>query len=238
MIQKRHYRKLIKGSILVLAFIAIYYAVSEIPLVKHYFSNPEELKTTIQSLGILAPLAIIFLQFFQTTISIIPSQITTIAAGFIFGPVLGTIYSLIGAFLGSMLTFHLAKKYGKELALKLFDQQDLNHFKHIFQKKPNWSLFLARIAPLFPNDLVSFGAGLTNIKLWNFNLISSLGFLVQLIILTYFGSELATGEVSTPLILITIVVTVFFFIALFEKQIKHLFFKDLHKVEKTLETKI
>lgn len=230
MIKKKHYK--LKFLILALIIIALYFLLSESPLVQHYLSNPVLIKNFILSFGLLAPLAIILLQAFQTTISIIPSQITTIAAGFIFGPYLGLFYSLIGAFFGSMLTFLLARKYGKNLALKLFEKKDLVHFNLLFKQHRLWTLFLARMAPLFPNDLVSFGAGLTSIKLKNFNFISTSGFIIQMTILSYFGSELSTGQLSLPLIIISLTVSCFLLIALFETQIKKMIIKDFHKLEK------
>jgi len=230
MIKKRHHK--IRYIFLILILIAVYFLVSESTIVKQFISDPDSLKRLVLNFGILAPLAIIILQFFQTTISIIPSQITTIIAGFIFGPFLGLLYSLIGAFFGSMFVFLLARKYGKNLALKFFEKKDLIHFNVFFRQKKLWTLFLARITPLFPNDLVSFCAGLTKIKLRNFNLISSIGFIIQMIILTYFGAELSTGKISSSLIIISIVVTLLLLIAIFEKKIKKIIIKDYHKIEK------
>ncbi len=232
MIKKRHHRA--RFIIFIAILIALYFFATTSPFVKQYVDNPELLKKIILGFGILAPLAIIVLQFFQTTISIIPSQITTIVAGFIFGPIFGVLYSLIGAFLGSMFIFVIARKYGSKLALKLFEKKDLNHFRLLFKKKRLKTLFLARIAPLFPNDLVSFGAGMTKMKLRNFNMVSSIGFVVQMIILSYFGSELSTGKVSLPLIVISVMVSLLFLIAIFEKQIKQFLINDWHKLERKI----
>ncbi len=229
-IKKRVHK--LKYFFLLILGILFYYLVTESKIVQYYLSNPELLKNLILSFGILAPIAIIFLQVFQTTISIIPSQITTIVAGFVFGPVLGLAYSLIGAFFGSMIIFVIGRKYGKNLALKLFSKKEIVHFNIFFQQKKKWALFLARIAPIFPNDLVSFMAGLTTIKLRDFNWVSTLGFILQMIILTYFGSELATGEVSVTMILITVVVSLLLLLLIFKNQIKMFLIKELRFLEK------
>ena len=222
----------LKYFLLLILAILLYYLITESKAVQYYLANPELLKSLILSFGILAPIAIILLQTFQTTISIIPSQITTIVAGFVFGPVLGLVYSLIGAFFGSMIIFVVGRKYGKELALKLFGKREMVHFHIFFKQKKKWALFLARIAPIFPNDLVSFMAGLTTIKLRNFNWVSTLGFVLQMIILTYFGSELAAGEVSVTMILITVVVSLLLILLIFKNQVKRFLIKELHFLEK------
>lgn len=235
MIKKRHHP--FRFVVFLLILIGLYYFASESPVIKQYLSNPELIKSLVLGFGVLAPLAVIFLQFFQTIITIIPSQITTILAGFLFGPVLGLAYSLIGAFFGSMLVFILARKYGKKLALKFFEKKDLVHFNVLFRQHKLWALFLARMTPIFPNDLVSFGAGLTKIRLRNFNLVSSLGFVFQMIILTYFGAELSTGKISLPLIIISVAVGLLLLIAIFEKKIKKVIIKDFHQIEKKFKKK-
>ena len=94
------------------------------------------------------------------------------------------------------------------------------------------ALFLTRVAPIFPNDLVSFTAGLTNIDLLRFNLVSTAGFVVQMILLTYFGAELSAGNVSMPLIVITLAVTGLLVLFLFKEDIHALIIRDLHRIEK------
>lgn len=230
--------KRIQFLIFLILIAAIIYSLTELEIVKHYLANPDLLQKLVLSFGILAPIAVILLQTFQTTISIIPSQITTIIAGFIFGPVLGLVYSLIGAFLGSTLTFSIARKYGKKLELKLFDKKEIAHFNHFFKHKKNWALFLARMAPIFPNDLVSFAAGVTDVKFRDFTIVSTLGFLIQMIILTYFGSELSSGVISLPLIIISIIVSLMFIIVVFKQQIKKIVIQDFHLIEKEIEKEV
>jgi len=222
----------IRYLLIIIAAIPLLYGLSESDLFKHYLANPEVLKNAILSLGILAPLAIILLQAFQTTISVIPSQLTTIVAGFVFGPFLGLLYSLIGAFIGSSLVFFLTRKYGEEIALKFFEKKDMVHFNVFFRDKKLWALFLARILPIFPNDLVSFTAALTGMKFRNFSLFSTFGFLMQMLLLTYFGSELARGRISVFLLLISLLVGLLLLVVLFKKRIKRILIKDIHSLEK------
>ena len=224
----------LKYVLLTVAIMLILYLIVEVSLL----ADPEIIRSFILKFGILAPLALIFLQIFQSMISIIPSQITTIAAGYIFGPILGLIYSLIGSFIGSAIIFLISRKYGEKLALKFFPKKEISHFHTFFKQKRSQALFLARIAPIFPNDLVSFSAGLTRIKFLKFNLISSLGFLVQIMILSYFGSGLAKGEVNILVIIISILVGILLVIVLFKKKIKELIIKDLKEFEEEIQKNV
>ncbi|MBT4651680.1 TVP38/TMEM64 family protein [Candidatus Woesearchaeota archaeon] len=229
-IKKRHHK--LKYLLIIGVVIALYFLTLNSPWVKTLFDNPEGIRNFIISFGLFAPLIIILLQTFQTIISIIPSQLTTIIAGFLFGPVLGAIYSLIGVILGSAITFLISRKYGKKLALKFFEKKDLVHLNLLFKQKKGWALLLARLAPIFPNDLVSFGAGLTNMKFRNFNIFSTLGFSVQIVILSIFGGDLFSGEVNLSMVFISSMVGVLIVVALFEKKIKRWIIKDFHELEK------
>ena len=213
-----------------------YYFLTRSGIITQFFENPIQLQETILGIGLLAPLVIIFLQTFQTIISIFPSQVTTVAAGFIFGPILGTVYSLIGTFTGSLIVFILSRKYGEKIALKVFEKNEIHHFHAFFSQKKNWALLLARIIPIFPNDLISMAAGMTTISLRNFNMFSTLGFFVQIIILTYFGSELAQGKLSASLIVILIIIILLILVTIFRKKLKTILIKDLHKIEKEIIT--
>ena len=215
--------------IIIVGIIAVFYFSENNPWVKEYFSQPESIKTLVLSWGIAAPLVIILLQFFQTTISIIPSQVTTIVAGFLFGPIWGGIYSLIGVTLGSETIYSISKKYGKKLALKIFNPIEIAHFQHFFKQKGNWSIFLARIMPFFPNDLVSFTAGLIRIKRKEFHLYSTLGFIPQIVLFSLIGWGLSPDTAKVTLALLVAVVILLFLAVIFKNKIKNLVIKDLHK---------
>lgn len=221
----------IKYGLLLLLAAGLFFLISESSL----FANPDKIKGFILNFGVWAPLILILLQALQSMISIIPSQVTTIAAGFLFGPVLGLVYSLIGATIGSSVIFLISRKYGKKLAMKIFPPREILHFEAFMKQKRAYALLLARVAPIFPNDLVSFIGGLTGISLGLFTLTSSAGFVVQMVILVFFGSQLANGSVSTELIVLSILIGVLVLIVLFKQQIKKMVIKDLHKVEKSLK---
>lgn len=222
----------LKFILLIAVLFLFFYGISESEIVKKSLADPESLRSFILGLGILAPLGIIILQAFQTTFSIIPSQLTTILAGFVFGPFLGLLYSIIGAFIGSMIIFSLGRNYGRKIAGVFFDESEILHFTVFFKEKKLPALFLARVAPIFPNDLVSFTAGLTPIKLWHFNLVSTAGFVVQMVLLSYFGAELGTGELSTPLLSITLVISALLVLFLFKESIQKILIRDIHILEK------
>lgn len=219
--------------LLVILFIAMsYYFITTSSWIKTYLEDPNQIKDFVLGFGYLAPILITLLQAVQNIIPFLPHEITAVAAGFIFGPVMGIVYTLIGAFLGSAIVFEIARKYGKKLAEKIFDKKEVVHFHLMFKKKKVWTIFIARLIPLFPNDLVSFAAGLTDIKFLWFNIASTLGFVLEVVILSYFGSSLTEGLSLIPIILLIVFLGGSSLVVIFKKQIKRLLIKDFHRLEK------
>jgi len=226
----------IKLLLLVTILTLLLWWIAQSNVVQESLADPEELRWFILRFGILAPLGLVFLQMVQTMFSIIPSQLTTILAGFIFGPLWGLVYSLIGAFLGSLFIFVIARRYGSKIASFFFTEEEILHFILFFKKKKLLALFMARIAPLFPNDLVSFSAALTDISLFHFNLVSTAGFMVQMVLLTFFGAELREGHFTLPLQIITLVISFLLALFLFKEKIHKVLIQDLKLLEKGEKT--
>ena len=227
----KHVRRL-KMVLIVLIVALVFLAISKSSLVRNSFSDPDALRSFILGFGILAPLAIISLQMFLAAVPIIPSEITTIVTGFIFGPILGVAYSIIGAFLGSYLVFLAARRYGKRMVELFFSKKDIVHFHLFFKQRGLWALFVARVAPFFPNDVISFAAGLTSMKSWQFNVISTLGYMVEVVLLAFFGAELSRGRVNVPVLIIGLFIVLLLLVSVFKHSIRKLLIKDLSLLEK------
>ena len=140
--------------------------------------------------GYLAPLIYIALMAMAIVIFPIPSVPLDIAAGMIFGPILGTAYSVIGATIGALLSFVISRYLGRELVAKIFRS-------HI-QLCPNCSdrllfkvIFISRLIPVVSFDIISYGAGLTKMSLRSFGIATFFGMIPLTFIYTYYGSIIA-----------------------------------------------
>ncbi|MDQ3539242.1 MAG: VTT domain-containing protein, partial [Chloroflexota bacterium] len=75
--------------------------------------RPEGIRDWLDGLGPWAPLVFIILMMTAIVVSPVPSVPLDIAAGLAFGFVWGTIYVLIGAELGAIIAFSIARKLGR-----------------------------------------------------------------------------------------------------------------------------
>ena len=74
--------------------------------------SDSEFRDYIQSFGATGWLVFLGLQFLQVFIALIPGELLETAAGFAFGPYVGTILCYAGIALASALVFGLTRRFG------------------------------------------------------------------------------------------------------------------------------
>jgi uncharacterized membrane protein YdjX (TVP38/TMEM64 family) len=120
----------------------------------------------------LAALAYIGIYILAVAFSMPGALFLTLAGGFLFGAIAGTIFTVAGATMGAVLIFVFARSIFGENALKRFGPQAERLAASI--QKNTWSyLLVLRLAPLFPFFLVNLipafaGVGLAAYALTTF----------------------------------------------------------------------
>ena len=171
--------------------------------------EPQQLVTHLNTLGPFGPLVFILIMAAAVVISPIPSLPLDLAAGLAFGPFLGTTYAVLGAEIGAVISFLIARALGRDLVARLlksnvvFCEKCSDH--HLMSL-----VFLSRLVPVFSFDLISYGAGLTNMSLKAFALATLVGMIPPTFALTYWGSTVTT--LQWPIILSGLVLVVVFLV--------------------------
>lgn len=115
-------------------------------------------------------------QILQIVICVIPGQWLQFAAGYMYGFWLGFLYSVIGAALGSILTYYLAKLLGRDAMHLIFGEAKINEFIHkLNSKKAIVIVFLIFLIPGVPKDLCNYAAGISEMRLKPFLIVSLVG---------------------------------------------------------------
>lgn len=158
--------------------------------------DPELLRAKVASTGGWAPLLYIGLQLLQVIVAPIPGSVTTLVGGMLFGfwPAIG--YSLIAIFLGSAVAFAAARKWGLPLIRRLMGEDKVAHYQGLLQGRQTTALAMMFLLPVFPDDLLCFLAGLTNMSFGKFCVLASLTRPWGLIVSAYIGAHalsLTTG---------------------------------------------
>lgn len=118
----------------------------------------------------------IVIQAVQIVISVIPGQAFQFAAGYLYTFFPGLLFSLIGAALGTSVSFCLAKVLGKD-AIHLFlgEEKTAYYVERLNSKRAYAIVFLIYLIPGIPKDIVSYAAGVSEMRWRPFFTFSMLG---------------------------------------------------------------
>ena len=127
-------------------------------------SNRDQLRAFYDANAVTMVAAFIGVYIVTVALSLPGATILTLCAGAIFGSVTGTLVVNVGATIGAMLAFLVARFLLRDWVEKKFGAK-LKPFNDGFSKNAiNYILFL-RLVPLFPFFLVNLVSGLTQIRL-------------------------------------------------------------------------
>ena len=116
------------------------------------------------------------IQVLQIVISVIPGQAFQFAAGYLYGFIPGLLFSCIGAVIGTSISFFLAKLLGKDAVHLFFGEERMAYFLERLNSKRAYTIvFLLYVIPGLPKDVVSYAAGISEMKFKPFLILSLLG---------------------------------------------------------------
>ena len=149
--------------------------------------SAEGFESFIDSLGWGGPVVYIAMILIAVVISQIPGVPLTIAAGALWGPLVGGLYSIIGGFLGSLTAYYLSRTLGRS-AMKALTGRVVIFNEAKSELYLGILIFITRLVPLFPFDIVSYAAGLSGLSSRVYALATLLGMIPSTLLLTYLGS--------------------------------------------------
>lgn len=186
------------GLALVLALGALYWLLHDSGAIATLL-DAGALKPQVDRLGPWGPLAVIGLMVLAILVSPIPSAPIALAAGALYGHGWGTLYVLLGAEIGALAAFGIARLAGYEVLRHRFGER-LSLGWIGSQNALMGLVFASRLLPFVSFDLISFAAGLTLLSWWRFAIATFAGIVPASFLLAHFGAEMAAGEAQQAMI--------------------------------------
>ncbi len=186
--------RLLVGAALALALVAAYRLLEQTGALAIILDG-HALREFIMGLGMLGPLAIIALMVVAILVSPIPSAPIALAAGALYGHIWGTGYIALGAEIGALAAFGLARLVGRD-ALQRWLGSRLPNARLGSQNALMAIVFISRLLPFISFDVVSYAAGFTTLTWWRFALATLAGILPASFLLAHFGEEMVSGELD------------------------------------------
>ena len=204
-IDKKTTKKNIVFLFILILFLGIFF------LVHHRFEGTcailiggdvSQVLEIIKSGGIAAPIISILLMIMQAVIAPLPAFLITVANGLLFGVFWGTLVSLSGAMGGALVSFSIARWFYTNYAGKLLHDTKANKYiKQISGKYGFKIVLITRLLPVISFDLISYAAGLSDIKIRPFLLATLIGMSPATIVYTAFGNNIALSEKYSTMII-------------------------------------
>jgi uncharacterized membrane protein YdjX (TVP38/TMEM64 family) len=120
----------------------------------------------------------------------IPAEIPAMVNGMVFGPIAGTMVTWSGGLVGALISFELAKRYGRPVAGRLLRARTLERVDSVALSAGWPGLLAVRLIPTIAFTLVNWAAGFTAIPRWRFAWTTALGIVPGAILFTVTGSGL------------------------------------------------
>jgi len=182
----------------VLTLVAAYWLLRDSALIMTIL-DAGALKSFVDRLGPWGPAAVIALMALAILVSPIPSAPIALTAGALYGHGWGTLYVLLGAEIGALAAFGIARLVGYE-ALRGWLGERVSRGWLGSQNALMGLVFVTRLLPFVSFDVISYAAGLTVLSAWRFALATLAGTVPASFLLAHFGAEMVAGEAQQAMI--------------------------------------
>jgi uncharacterized membrane protein YdjX (TVP38/TMEM64 family) len=184
---------LILSFILFAAVIGSYFLIPEVNnFMKEAYQtltseDEERISSWVEQLGIWGPAFIVLAMSLQMFLLVIPSPLLIVISVVAYGPVLGSILSIIAVALASTLGFLIGKYLGEAFISKLIGKKKEVKITEMVDRYGTWAVFITRITPLLSNDAISFASGILRMKYLKFLGATLAGITPLTLLIAYFG---------------------------------------------------
>jgi uncharacterized membrane protein YdjX (TVP38/TMEM64 family) len=168
------------------------------------------LRTWIDSLGALGPLVFTAV-YAAATVAALPGSVLSVAAGALFGPVLGVITVIIAATLGASLAFLVSRYFARQAVAGWMEKNErFRKLDDLTEKHGDIIVAITRLIPIFPFNLLNYGFGLTKVSFRTYVLWSALCMLPGTILYVVGSAAIfeAAAEGRVPWLLVFVVLLI------------------------------
>lgn len=141
----------------------------------------------------LAPLVYVVLYALRP-LTLFSSVILTLAGGFLFGPVWGILYTVIGANLSATLAFFVGRYFGQGFLEDETASGGMQRYARRMRENSFETVLIMRFIFL-PYDLVNYLSGFLRVGYWSFLLATVIGSIPGTVAFVLIGASLSTTEI-------------------------------------------
>lgn len=156
-----------------------------------------DVRRAVHGAGWLGPLAFVAI-YIGWTVLLLPGVVPTLAGGALFGLVVGSALTLIGAVIGATLAFMIGRRLGRAQVQELASRRGVR-FDGWLRNRGFLALLYARLVPIVPFNLLNYAAGVAGMSTRSYVIATAVGIVPGTIAYTALGSA-ARQPGSAPFI--------------------------------------
>jgi len=157
------------------------------------YARPQIIADFFRGLGTPWWSPLVFVPLYAVTTALgMPGTIPTLAGGAIFGVARGMLFNTVGANLGALGAFLIARYLGRDFIERVLKGKGATLDERIGQHGFSTMLYL-RLIPLVPFNALNFGAGISRVSLRDYVLGTLIGMIPGTLVYTYFADALIRG---------------------------------------------
>jgi uncharacterized membrane protein YdjX (TVP38/TMEM64 family) len=162
---------------------------------------PLQMRAWAQSVGVAAPL-LFLLGHAVVTVAPVPRTVFTLAAGLLFGPLLGVVLSLVATMLSAVLAFGLVRRLAGGLVRPYLDRRVLRVVDTRLRQRGWLAVASLRLIPAVPFSALNYCSALSSISFRHY-LIGTVGIVPGSVAVVVLGDAL-TGTTSPALLAVSL----------------------------------
>jgi uncharacterized membrane protein YdjX (TVP38/TMEM64 family) len=169
-----------------------------------------DLRAWISGLGSWGPLVFILIYIIAVVLAL-PGAAITIAGAALFGSVWGVVLVSIASTIGASIAFLISRYLARDFIVRKFSQNEkFQKLDHLTKEHGAIIVAITRLVPLFPFNLLNYGFGLTGVRFWTYVFWSWLcmlpGTVLYVVGTDAIISGLTEGRIPWPLVIVILIV--------------------------------
>ncbi len=122
----------------------------------------DSLRNGVESTGLLGPVVFV-IAYALLTVALVPGTIPSLAAGALFGPLWGSLLTVVGATAGALAAFEVARRIGRKRIRRMFGPRVLSADAWV-QDKGLGGVIALRLLPVVPFNALNYAFGLSSVR--------------------------------------------------------------------------
>lgn len=141
--------------------------------------------------------------YIAATVLLLPGSLLTLGAGFLFGLGYGFVIVSFASVVGASCAFLVGRFFARDwVSQRLGAMPKFAALDAAIEERGALIVFLTRLSPIFPFNLLNYALGLTGVKFWTYVGVSWVGMMPATVLYVYLGSiasdlsSLLSGDVG------------------------------------------